>query len=156
LDVVRHSWVLLLVASGVAVLQAGCGDSLNLAPTTGTVTYNGKPVEGANVTFVPEKGPIGTGTTDAAGKYSITTDGKPGAIVGKHGVMIGKFTAVEGTTETATPEDMMKMASKMGKGAASLSNPGEIPAKYGTTQGSGLSADVAAGSDNVKDFTLTD
>lgn len=151
----RNTRFATIAALAALMALAGCGDSLNLVPVSGTVTYNGKPVEGANVTFMPETGPIGTGTTDASGKYTLTTEGKPGAVVGKHGVMINKSSAVAGASSAPSPDDMMKMASKMGKGAASMSKP-ELPVKYSTTQGSGLSADVKADGANTFDFPLAD
>lgn len=72
-----------------------------LAPVSGTVTLDGKPLNLAIVKFVPlvqgdsgkRAGATSFGFTDAAGKYSLTyatDDGKPimGAIIGPHQVQI--------------------------------------------------------------------
>ena len=72
--------VMLLVASG-------CGG--NTVPVSGVVTLDGKPVEGAAVSFTPEKsdGVGGSyGKTDAQGRYSLKTviGDKAGAAAGKH------------------------------------------------------------------------
>ena len=72
-----------------------------LAPVTGTVTIDGKPLKSAWVKFVPKfegpdadkRGTTSVGFTDAEGKYTLTyanDDGKPvlGAIIGSHQVQI--------------------------------------------------------------------
>src|SRR5262249_34258094 len=72
---------------GLAVAAAGCGGGPALAPVTGTVTMNGKPLANVQVEFWPQDGaPRSTGATDAAGRYTLTTDGagKPGAVGGRH------------------------------------------------------------------------
>jgi len=135
----------------LAVGFAGCGESLNLQPASGTVTYNGKPVEGANVAFTPPKGPPGTGRTDKDGKYTIMTNGKPGATAGLNTVTITKTSSTSNSDMTKMkPEDMQKMASsgQMPKYKA------EIPTKYSVSQG-GLTAEVSAGK-AVHDFDLKD
>jgi hypothetical protein len=77
---------------------AGCGsDPYRVAPVSGTVTLNGKPLANTSVTFAPlavagamEPGPSSAGTTDADGRYTLTLIGKDGrgAVVGKHKVRI--------------------------------------------------------------------
>jgi hypothetical protein len=77
----------------VAVAIAGCGgeSQVDLAPVTGTVTQDEKPVSGASVMFNLQGGggsPSG-GETDASGHFELKfNDGRPGAIPGKHGVTI--------------------------------------------------------------------
>jgi hypothetical protein len=74
----------------------GCGSSGKLAPVSGVVTLNGKPLANALVSFQPIAGQgtspgVGSyGTTDAAGKYSLRTadTDAPGAVVGNHLVVI--------------------------------------------------------------------
>jgi hypothetical protein len=82
------------------VLPAGCGGagSIKLAPVSGRVTLDSKPLANASVTFVPDRGdpdkdppPASIGVTDADGRYSLTlsADTKAtGAVVGRHKVMI--------------------------------------------------------------------
>ncbi len=60
------------------VLLAGCNALPSVVPVSGTVTYHGKPVEGATVTFSRgngdrTKGDVAVGTTDASGRYELTT-----------------------------------------------------------------------------------
>jgi hypothetical protein len=79
-----------------AALALGCGRSGKLAPVSGSVTLDGKPLAGALVSFQPVASQgtvagIGSyGTTDAAGKYSLrTTDtDSTGAVLGNHRVEI--------------------------------------------------------------------
>jgi hypothetical protein len=48
----------------------GCGNRIPTASVTGTITINGKPVEGIEVQFVPEaKVRPSIGMTDAQGRY---------------------------------------------------------------------------------------
>jgi hypothetical protein len=87
---------------------AGCGKSPPpQTDVSGTVTFEGKPVEGVIVTFYPivEKGQprlaYSRATSDAAGKYTlISEDGKPGAVVAKHKVVVNW--PVRGAKEMAT------------------------------------------------------
>ncbi len=75
--------------SVIALLHSGCGDSptggsnVKLAEAGGVVKYNGSPLAGASVTFIPEKGPIATGTTDLSGNFKLSTGTMPGVAIGK-------------------------------------------------------------------------
>lgn len=87
---------------GLALLAAGCGRT-SVAPVSGRVTLDGKPLAGATIIFQPESeemnpGPGSHGTTDAAGQYTLhlTTGDVKGAVVGRHRVSI---TAYEGGDE---------------------------------------------------------
>ena len=76
----RCRWTFGLLCS--ASLLAGCGgesDAPNLVAATGSVFYKDKPIAGANVTFMVEKAPLAMGTTNAEGKFVISTGGRPGA-----------------------------------------------------------------------------
>src|SRR4051794_29904017 len=87
----RHNrWILCIV-----VFLAGCGrGEFELAPVSGRVTLNGDPLPKAMVSFEPsttaaEAGPGSTGETDEQGRFSLTTvDGRRGAVVGDHRVVI--------------------------------------------------------------------
>lgn len=156
----RLLWLAMVSIAGVIV--TGCGGA-NLKSATGTVTYKGAPVAGATVTFVPDKGTIGIGLTDAAGKYSISTEGKVGATFGKHKVTIAKLTAsgAGDMTSSGSPEEnLTKMMSKTmdprNQGTTTISVKAEIPTKYSMPD-SGLTADVGSdASKNVFDFSLSD
>jgi hypothetical protein len=104
--------------------------------------------------FYPEKGSPGTGMTDAAGKYTISTNGKPGATRGKNQVTVSK-TLVTGGGGVTNPtfEDMKKMQT----GPNAMTTKPVLPPLYAVPGNSGLSADVTAdGAKNVFDFTLKD
>jgi len=84
----------------------GCGDS-TISTVTGTVTYNGKPVPKASVTFYPKEGRPSSGVTDESGKYELNyTADKKGALIGQHTVRIS--TAIEQLDETVTAETLPK------------------------------------------------
>jgi hypothetical protein len=52
---------------------AGCGGA-SLAPVTGTVTLDGKPLERGTVTFLPvQDGQIGYGSIQPDGRYTVET-----------------------------------------------------------------------------------
>ena len=76
----------------VLVLAAlGCGSDYRLAPVSGRVTLNGKPLAGAHVHFQPigsraqpSPGPGSHGVTDAEGRFTLQVDARqPGAVVGR-------------------------------------------------------------------------
>jgi hypothetical protein len=80
----------------LAGAEVGCSSS-KIAPVSGLVTLDGKPLDGVHVGFQPIAKPgdmnPGTGSyaiTDANGQYTLLlVDGEmPGAIVGKHRVEI--------------------------------------------------------------------
>jgi hypothetical protein len=127
-------FLLLCVATG------GCNRSgLNLAPVEGVVKLNGAPVEGAGVLFMPSSGPFATGTTDAEGKFTLTTANEPGAIIGDHRVIITK------TQTTAT-----QIA---GERLPRYNTKHLIPTKYGDLSASGL-AKTVVDDDNKFEFNL--
>jgi hypothetical protein len=76
------------------LLPCGCGGpGYKLAPVSGRVTLNGKPLADVQVSFQPsqkgkaEPGPGSFGTTDADGRYSLRTVTEPpadGAVAGMH------------------------------------------------------------------------
>ena len=78
------------------LLAVACGCSKPLVfndLVEGTVTLDGKPLGNAHVQFVPDepgiKAPGSTGITDENGHYRLTReDGQPGALVGKHLVVL--------------------------------------------------------------------
>jgi hypothetical protein len=80
-----------LVAAGVAILAAwGCGGR-GFSEVTGTVLVDGKPLQGAFVTFTPEEpdGVRGVGSTNAEGRYRVIRPGsKIGAQIGVNRVSV--------------------------------------------------------------------
>jgi len=135
----------------IAVVCLGCGDGgPKLYPATGTVTLDGKAVEGAEVAFVSDTAPVATGTTDASGKFKLNTGGKEGAAAGEYRVMVTKSSAPPSNMPAnPTPEDMRKMA--MDK---TIPKPQPLlPIKYAAAQTTDLTATVTT--DKAKnDFPL--
>ena len=124
------------VMAGLLCFAVGCGGSgPELAPVTGVVTLDGKPVEGKLVSFTPmtftpntESGRSSVGFTDKDGRYELYyTAQKKGALITEHSVTI------------ATPEGVYPPV------------PENIPRKYRID--TELTA-VVEDTDNVIDFPL--
>lgn len=124
---------------------AGCGkpSGLIVAAVTGTVTFDGVPVESGLVTFIPDaergtNGPIGIGIIQPDGTYRVVTDPNgealPGAVVGFHRIRI--------TQPDAEYRRKIKKATDV------------LPANLSSEQTSGLTAEVLAGVPNTIDLEL--
>jgi hypothetical protein len=137
----------ILVWSVALGFLAGCGGGEESAHetvvVTGTVTVNNSPVEGAIVSFHPEKGRVATGKTDSEGKYTLQTfKANDGATLGKHKVTISHNAA------SSTPSnDPMAI-----KKAAKAKSP--INKKYATVKTSDLNAEVTKDGENDFKFDL--
>ena len=85
-----------ILLGALICMLSGCNSGPKLAPVSGRVTLNDKPLGNAYVTFAPmaerganARGVGSSGMTDAEGRYTLQVEpGKPGAIVGRHRVMI--------------------------------------------------------------------
>jgi hypothetical protein len=74
----------------VLLVAAGCGSG-KIAPVSGQVTLDDKPLGGVLVTYQPEgTGGGSTALTDESGNYTLrmVMDDQPGAAIGKHRVEI--------------------------------------------------------------------
>jgi hypothetical protein len=95
------------------LLCAGCGDSLSVAPVSGTITFDGQPLGGASITTQPvasgseNPGPGSFGVTDAQGHYELelVKPARKGAIIGDHRVMISKVGAANAESEPQQETD---------------------------------------------------
>jgi hypothetical protein len=98
------------VALLCALFATGCESRpYGLAPVSGVVTLDGKPVPGSSVSFQPQgtstnPGPGSVGKCDESGRYELETIRRePGAVPGPHAVRIySPKKAVVG--ESAPPE----------------------------------------------------
>ena len=138
----------LVVSSAAALLglfSGGCGDPLprahieKVVPVSGTLTFQGKPLEFFQVTFLPTDGRrAAIGVTDAAGKFTMGTnkadDGAPPGTSKVAIVWVGPPAA-----EAAGQEEIIDDPSKLPKPAV------QIPAKYGNPETSGLTQEIPAG-----------
>lgn len=154
-------------------LLVGCSDnSIRVYPTTGVVTYKGKPLENALVNFMihgKEGQPsmvMGLGTTDAEGRFTIETTVDPtemplkGAVEGEHAVVISKYIPPKGMTE----EDLARMMARETKlmEEQGFLNPEDVtptrvpllPPKYHNPAMSELKANVVPGEENHFVFDL--
>ena len=139
-------------------------------PVSGTVRYNGKPLERGNISFAPA-GPEGraAGGTIIDGQYSLTTlDTDDGALPGKYKVSImakeadvskvDVKTVTKGIKKNLTEAQRKAIASAYpqliaGKAAAVAKN--LIPVKYSSPETSELAYEVKEQS-NTADFDLKD
>jgi hypothetical protein len=124
------SWLPLLV------LATGCHRGPEVAPVSGRVMLDGKPLEAAQVRFEPKGGRASNGHTDAKGHYELRySRDTEGALVGPHIVRI--FSA----TEVALPNGQFAI------------RPQSVPPRYNSQ--SELQRDVQSRTNNVFDFELS-
>lgn len=124
----------------------------------GKVTYKGKPVAGADVTFRSESVERSAfGRTDDQGNYKLSTFGaNDGAVAGKHSVVI-----IKGVAEPAKPEAPVESAEYVPPGYEKVKPQpkakSDFPEKYSKPATSGLLAIVNDdGKVNQIDFELND
>lgn len=157
--------VALLSIAVVLASITGCGGAASRPktyPVTGKVTYKGKAISGATVSFRKKDAPrTATGITKEDGTFVLSTFAtNDGALEGEHMVVIFKVNAstLPASTSQMTPDDYLK---KM-QNTKSTQPPGagagndELPAKYGKPETSGLTRTVVAGETNTFDFDLVD
>ncbi len=94
------------LAPVLLVLLAGCGKTWSQNDNVeGTLKLDGVPVANVKVQFVPDdattQAPTSSGQTDDSGHFRLNFDnGSPGAIIGKHNVVILKGRAEPGDGQT--------------------------------------------------------
>jgi len=130
-------WGALAVILGVA--GNGCGSSKKTVRVDGTVTWDGAPVAGATVTFVPtgEGGKEAIGLTDNSGNFELTTfNSNDGAMPGEYAIIVTKKPPVAvgaGGAQGGPPADPMAAMKEFSKGAkvgVSGGPKNELPAVY--------------------------
>jgi hypothetical protein len=136
--------------------MSGCGPGgPRVYKAGGTVTYNNKPVEGAQVTFGYADGNFANGVTDAAGKFQLVYMGNPGgAPPGKCDVGISKISAPSITAPTTTdPSKMMEAMKEFQKAKDKAPPKSEIPLKYANPAASGLKYEITT-DEKANNFTI--
>lgn len=112
-----------ILAASVAVAFAttGCGDQdsrITLVPVEGTATENGKPIEGALITFVPEGGnhdlTTGVDRTGPGGSFRAMYRNRLGLAPGKYKVVISKAVETAGKHIPEAFKDMPYQAQRAG------------------------------------------
>ena len=164
-------WLLLLS------LSVGCGEESPTEKVAGTVTLDGKPVEAASVTFLPDDQTTGkpaAGLTDEDGNFTLTTfAGGDGALPGSYTIQVSKFETEDGgqnpygdpaekPAEPATnkklteEEEMALMEQGYAEDFAAQQRPAKskpaknlLPSKYAKTSTSGLTYTVVEGENTV-------
>lgn len=117
---------------GLLVLAAGCGPGEPArVPVYGQVHYRGQPLAGGTIVFTPDperggRGPLALGEIGADGRFSLRTDGQPGAVPGWHRVTV----------------------------APGGADPAALPRRYRDPERSGLGREVRADRANVIDLQL--
>lgn len=136
----KKRWATSFLMLLAAMFITGCGPSRpETASVEGIVTYQGKPVEGARVTFYPSGSRPAGGLTDAEGKFKLMTfEQGDGVILGECTVTISKQTG-----SPPTPQHPMGVITHF------------LPAKYADPKTSGLVEMVESGN-NTFNFDLTD
>ncbi len=147
----RVSGIVLLAVMSAAAVGCGGTSGPELVPAQGTVKFQGGPMAGAQVSFVPEKGPVAFATTDTEGKFVLKTGTLPGVAIGPSRASVSMKDSGGGgpLDKPMTPEDMQKMAMEGTLDAAmAKQNKSLIPEKYGNIETSGLSFEVKKGEPN--------
>lgn len=100
-----------------------------MVPVSGTVTFNGKPLEFGSIMFQPPSGQPAQGQIQSDGSFTLSTY-KPGdgAVIGKHKVRIACY-------------ESQKRGAVKGPGEQALGKL-LIPVRYTILEQSGLTADV--------------
>ena len=160
----RSSRCLAVVAVPALVVLASCGTEDGFGkryPVSGTVKYNGSPLEKGEISFVTEdmSKNFGAAGTVTNGSYKLSMGGaSDGAQAGKYKVTISakedyseKAQAdFQKETGSTSPKVLGTFAAKAAAAAKSL-----IPAGYGDARTTTLKAEVEAKS-NTLDFNLSD
>ncbi len=128
----------------LALLFAGCdGGAAQFAPVTGKVSYQGVPLRGGTIVFVPDpdrgnNGPLAKSSIQPDGKYLLKTGDIPGAMPGWYRVTVIAVEEVRlsaGNNDLAVPRSL-------------------VPEKYRDPQLSDLTCEVKPGQENGFDFNL--
>ena len=148
-----------------ALLFTGCGPAtLPVVHVTGKVTFEGKPVEGASVTFSPmdSEGRLASGLTDVQGEFLLLTQGatKNGCLPGSYRVTVSKYILVDvrnnpvvvaGESEPFDPSKRSASGTRMPRPIPKS----VLPDQYRNADTSDLNADVTKRGANTFVFELT-
>lgn len=129
--------------------QAGIEGTIRV---TGTVLYQGQPVENATVVFAPEgQGRAASGQTDSRGRFQLTTlSANDGALPGKYQVAVSKIEVIGAMSE----EESLAYVEKHGK-PPEVIHKSLLPEQFKTPDTSGLAVEVIKGGKNDFTFDLT-
>jgi hypothetical protein len=133
--------------TAMVLVVVGCGDGPALVPVAGVVTLDGKPLEGATLSFIPAPGNVvstaGNDATGPTGNFKMTFNGRSGLAPGKYSVLVSKTEEVSDSGKKIPPEFAKASLEKMLMGAAKETIP---PQK--------LAREVEVPPDGATDFDL--
>lgn len=134
----------------------GCGESARLAPVSGTVRINGKPLAKAGVTFTPVVGGRPAwATTDEQGRFTLTTfSANDGAFVGDHSVTVAEVESVAPVVPKNADPDFASLYAELPTRQAGKTAKPALDAKFASRSTSGLSFTVKANEENQAEFDL--
>jgi hypothetical protein len=140
----RSSLARLCLLTALLAAVSGCGsDATPTATVRGRVFYKGSPLPGGSIVFTPNpdkgcQGPLARGEIRSDGTYTVTTDGRPGAVPGWHRITIVSVQSPSGKPIGTAFADVHSL----------------LPRQYAAPDLSGLERQVLAGEENVIDFHL--
>jgi len=142
-----------LAALGLLAL-VGCGGKPGPVPVQGTVLLDGKPLEGATVSFVPEGGTgrSASGFTDKDGVFHLmTTNPNDGAVPGNYRVTVTKADIdPEIVKEQESPDPAVREKAYIkGMQAANKPSKSNLPTIFGTFDQTPLRWNVPGDNDKV-------
>ena len=139
-------YVVALIAMMVIAATVGCGRA-DMGRVAGVVTFGGKPVADAVVSFRPKNRPMAAGRTDATGRFTLNTYSKgDGVVKGVNRVSIEPWTpAPEAVPEPGQDPRPWKDLERA-----------DIPKKFRQEETSGLTVEVIAGKRNEFNFELAE
>lgn len=157
-----------IAAFSCLLLVAGCGgneeDSFVLVPVSGTVMLDGKPLEGATVTFIPsisnKPATDGGDVSGSGGSFSAKYRNRPGLAPGSYKVVVGQPRSGGGSSKAgALPDDITKSPYMAGMALdAARGGPGGKKAEkawpYGDATSTPLNHEVSAKGDTGLQFDL--
>lgn len=128
-----------ILFTGSVLLIVGCGQraASGLAPVSGKVSYQGRPLHTGTVVFTPDSvrgttGELARGEIQPDGTYRLKSGEQMGTVPGTHRVTV---IAIEQGPAGATPQSL-------------------LPSKYRDPELSGLSCEVVPGRENTINFNL--
>ncbi len=146
-----------------AVVSSGCGRDIPIVPVKGRVTFNGEPVERAEVCFIREAGtakgepaPPAIALTDAGGEFALQTGARAGAMPGQYRVTVQKTNFEDLNIPNPLPKPYRQKDIAAYMIANKLVVYQLLPQEYADMQKSPLNVEVTkSAADNNFDLELT-
>ena len=126
----KKYFIFSVIVAITSAAMIGCSRGPKTVPVTGKVTYQGQPLKFGSVMFQPEKGRMAKGQIQPDGTFTLSTDGKEGAVPGMHKVGVTCF-ELQSPNPPATPP-----------GQEPSNGRSFIPQKYNSPTGSGIAVEV--------------